>query len=109
VSACSPDRFVVFNDDGGIVPTAAYDALRDVWDAGHQVYLDPADNNVVVERGRGLPPIPADQITALRRWRYHVRMLVAFYTQAAASAKTSDAKPPSNLPVAINRDDEAHQ
>ena len=84
MSSSLTDRFIVFNDDGGIVPTDAYQALRMVMDAGHNVALDGA--GVVVERGRGLPPIDPEHLAALRRWRYHIRMLLAFYAQAVAES-----------------------
>lgn len=84
MSDSSADRFIVFNDDGGIVPADAYEVLRAVVDGGHRVYLD-VDNDVVLERGPGRPAIAADQIATLRRWRHHVRMLVMFYSQTTPS------------------------
>lgn len=74
MSGSSVARFVHVGHDGMIVPLAAVEALHAAEAAGHRVTIDGAE--LFVEAGPGVEPLTEDQLVNLRRWRYHVRMLV---------------------------------
>ena len=59
---------------GLVLPEAAVLAALEVERAGHRLVLDGDD--VLVERGRGCPPIDPQLIEAARRWKHHLWLLV---------------------------------
>lgn len=60
---------------GVVVPRAAFDLLLELERAGHKLTLDGPD--IVIEPARGIPLDPA-ALADLRRWKPHVRMLMAY-------------------------------
>lgn len=60
--------------DGLVVPLPALLALLTLERAGHSIRL--AGDDIVVERGAGSPPMDAEALAALRRWKRHAWLIV---------------------------------
>jgi hypothetical protein len=72
------------------VPLAAFEAIAAFERLGHRVLLDGP--NVVVEQGRGAPALDDEMLATLRRWKPHVRMLLAYTPSDAESSSALSAR-----------------